>query len=395
MSAPSRQSERVLLVRIGSGRRALPMARLEGVAGSAALIALPGADCGLCGAVPFRGQVVPVLDPAALLGETPQLSGPLVFLRRSGAVLAIRVAAVLGVDRAGAGEMLDPDALPLPALPARERLAEGAIHRREPKPQRTAVGLLLRLGGRQFSLEMQQVIEVAGGLDPVPVPWADPLLPALLMRNSEPVAVVRMDVLLGLPEAGAGPFVVCRTGADRLAFRVDEMPVVAERGAAPALDLQAALRLLPPGGASPPPRPQPMAGARSFMAVQVEAQPCLLPLQSIRSVAAHVRPIALPGARPPLLGARAIRGRVLPVVDPRPALALPGASAPEHDLELAPHGAPPFVLAVQVVDTVVRLRPEALRPGPGEAIPAVASVGGRRAWVLDPASLLRAARSPA
>jgi chemotaxis signal transduction protein len=121
-------------------------------------------------------------------------------------------------------------------------------------------------------------------------------------------------------------------------------------------------------------------------------QPCLLPLRSVRSVAAHVRPSALPGAAPHLIGIRAMVGQILPVVDARGTLRLPGNEPPSVDVEVVPPDAPAFVLAVQQLDGIVRLAATAVRATDlhstgGAAVSGVVQLGDRLAWRLTPSAL--------
>ena len=301
--------ERYLEVRIGGVRRALPLDRLHGVAAPARLLRLPSPPPGLCGAVPFRGQVVPVVEAGAAPAGDAGGPSPLVFLRRSGEVIALRVDAVLGLRGGGGTERLDPDTLPTaPPRPPRE--AAAAMHRAEPRPSPRLPGLLLRIGGRPFWLGADQALEVLQVAEPTPVPWADPLLPALLLHGGEPVAVARLDLLLGTGAVPNGPWLVCQAGAERLAFRIDDVPTLAGRGDAPSLDLPGLLRSLSGDVAQArPPAPQPEAASRAYMAFELQGQLCLLPLEQVRSVSAAVRLVTLPGASAALGGARAVRGR--------------------------------------------------------------------------------------
>jgi len=61
-------SEAVLLVRIGLGRYALPLASVERVLQMAYVPPLPEASDGLLGMLNLHGQVLPVVDPHPRLG---------------------------------------------------------------------------------------------------------------------------------------------------------------------------------------------------------------------------------------------------------------------------------------------------------------------------------------
>src|SRR6201999_1750053 len=127
-------------------------------------------------------------------------------------------------------------------------------------------GLRILLAGQAFWLPLDQVVEVLDTAEPVAgpgaVPWAGPRAPSILMRADEPIAVIRPDLLLRLPSASASPtpagtmsstamssttmsstampsttIIVCRVDRRRVAFQVDSVERLAERGAIPGLEL--------------------------------------------------------------------------------------------------------------------------------------------------------------
>jgi chemotaxis signal transduction protein len=68
--APSDQDDTLLLVvTIGARRFALPAAAIVRVLPMAAPIPLPDAPPGVVGALPFRGAILPVVDPRPRLGQ--------------------------------------------------------------------------------------------------------------------------------------------------------------------------------------------------------------------------------------------------------------------------------------------------------------------------------------
>lgn len=63
------QGELLLIVGIGARRFALPVAAIARVLPMAAPIPLPDAPPGVVGALPFRGALLPVVDPRPRLGQ--------------------------------------------------------------------------------------------------------------------------------------------------------------------------------------------------------------------------------------------------------------------------------------------------------------------------------------
>jgi chemotaxis signal transduction protein len=346
------------------------------------LLRLPHASRFFCGAVAHRGEVLPVFDLARLLGTEDPAAAFVAFVRRAGQTIGLRLAGIEGVRPVAGADVatLDLDALDVPA-PRPRPVVSNAAHRREiakaPPPQDR--GLRITLADQAFWLPLEQVAEVLDAAEPVAVPWADPRAPAILMRADEAVAVVRLDLLLRPPAtqtpAGAmpantmpagtmpartmptGTVIVCRAGRRRVAVPVDSVEGLIERGATPRLELETLLEALPGAhrAAAPPPEPPPQSETAAHLAIVLAAQPCLLPLRSVRSVAAHVRPTALPGAPPNLVGVRAMGGQILPVVDARGMLRLPDDEPASVDVEVVPPDGPAFVLAVQQLDGIVRL----------------------------------------
>jgi purine-binding chemotaxis protein CheW len=383
----------------------LPLARVLHVGALGPMLRLPHVSALLCGAVAHQGEVVPVFDLARLLGAEDPDAAHVAFVRHAGQTIGLRLAAIEGVGRIAGTDttVLDLEALDLPA-PQRLPLMSNAPQRRSasPPPSKPKRGLLVTIANEPYWLPLDQVEEVLDAAAPVPVPWADPRVPEILMRAGEAIAVVRPDLLLRAsptPTSHATPVVICRLGQRPIAMRVDSAAGLAERGATPTLDLQRLTGSLPGirQAAAPPPSPTPPSESTAHLAFLLSDQPCLLPLRSVRSVAAHVRPAALPGAPPHLIGVRAMGGQIRPVVDPRHLLSLPTEEPLTVDLEVLPPDGPAFVLAAQQLDGIVRLpkgaiQPTALQSAGGAAVSGVARLGERLAWKLIPAALAPNAR---
>jgi purine-binding chemotaxis protein CheW len=422
MDVSPSETEQLLLVRGGAHRWALPVAHVLYVGPLGPLQQLPHASRFFSGAVAHRGEVLPVFDLARLLGTEDPTAAFVAFVRRRGQTIGLRLAGIEGVSRSAGTDvtMLDLDALDLPA-PRQRPVVSNAGQRRTaaaapPTPDR---GLWILLAGQAFWLPLDQVVEVLDAAEPVAVPWADPRAPSILIRAGEAIDVVRPDLLLRSPSAPpnlmpAGPMpagtipagtrplrtmIICRVDRRLVAIGVDAVERLTEPGAAPRLELETLLDALPgarqaaaPPPVSPPPVPPAPAETAAYLAIVLATQPCLLPLRSVRSVAAHVRPSALPGAAPHLIGIRAMGGQILPVVDARGTLRLPGNEPPSVDVEVVPPDGPAFVLAVQQLDGIVRLAATAVRATDlhstgGAAVSGVVQLGGRLAWRLTPSAL--------
>jgi chemotaxis signal transduction protein len=403
----------------------LPVARVLYVGALGPLLRLPHASRLFSGAVAHRGEVLPVFDLARLLGTEDPTAAFVAFVRRAGQTIGLRLAGIEGVRQFVDPDtaMLDLDALAVP-MPRPRPMVSNAAHRREaekaaPPPER---GLRITLADQAFWLPLELVEEVLDAAEPVAVPWADPRAPAILMRADEAIAVVRLELLLRSPSAPTSPtpmgtmpavtMIVCRVGQRRVAIRVDSVEGLTERGAIPKLGLESLLEALPGThqAAAPLPVPLPPSETTAHLAIVLASQPCLLPLRSVRSVAAHVRPTLLPGAPANLVGVRAMGGQILPVVDTRATLRLPDDEPASVDVEVVPPDGPAFVLAAQQLDGIVRLATNEVHatdlhstgspvggrlpgspvggrlPG-GDAVGGVVRLGGRLAWLLMPSAL--------
>ena len=431
------ETEQLLLVRSGARRWALPVADVLYVGALGPLLRLPHASRFFSGAVAHRGEVLPVFDLARLLGTEDATAAFVAFVRRAGQTIGLRVAGIEGVGRFAGTDatMLDLDALDVPA-PPRRPVVSNATHRRTATtaPPPAARGVRIMVADQAFWLPLDQVVEVLDAAEPVAVPWADPRVPAILMRTDEAIAVVRLDLLLRLPSAPASPMppgtmppgampprtmpprtmVVCRAGRRLVAIGVDSVEGLSERGVTPELGLEMLLEALPGThqAAAPPPAPPAPSETVAHLAIVLAAQPCLLPLRSVRSVAAHFRPSALPGAPPNLVGMRAMGGQILPVVDARGTLHLADDEPACVDVEVVPPDGPAFVLAVQQFDGIVRLAASEIHATDfhstsgdssgshsanghsigghsigGGAVSGVVRHGGRLAWLLIPSAL--------
>lgn len=106
------------------------------------------------------------------------------------------------------------------------------------------------------------------------------------------------------------------------------------------------------------PAARPMAdGELDALAFAIGAQPCLLELAWVREVQRLRDLVPLPLAAPHLLGLAPWRGRMLPVLDLAPLLALPGDLPAPRQLLVLGRGAPVAALAVTAVQGLQPLQP--------------------------------------
>jgi chemotaxis signal transduction protein len=388
--------DRILVVRSGERWLAVPLSRVIQASAVHRLTQLPRAPKVWCGVTAWRGRVVPVLDLANLYGTEEPNAALVVLVILSGQIVGLRVAEVEGVRSAaepGAErEILDLDKIDLPPLAARHAASEAsAVARTETVSAPEARGLAMTIGGQAYWLPAAEVVEVLEAGSIIDVPWADPLIPAILPHGTDMLPLVRVDLLLGLEAAPGGPLVVARTQNRLIVFQIDEVSGITIGGTTRVLPLAGLLEPLPGGQLE-------TAGlflrtARTpedaWLSFVLEQQPCLLPLHMVQSVAAGSRLAALPAGAPrALIGARAIGGRILPVVDQRHALGLSANEPSTVDIVVAPRDAPHFILAAQQIDGIVRLRPDMVRSTGGRTIiDGVVRLGERLAWTLVPAAL--------
>jgi chemotaxis signal transduction protein len=386
--------DRVLLVRSDDRQWALPLARVIQVAATDRLIRLPHAPEIYRGAAVFRGRVVPVLDLARLHGTPDTAIAMVAIVELHGQVMGLGLSDIEGVLLATRStvEILDLDKIELPPATPRP-VRSGANGRREPDTRASPAerGLGMTIEGREFWLPLAHVDEVVQDAAPIDVPWADPRAPAIVIHGGDTLALVRIDRLLGLEASRDGPVVIAYANGGRIAFRVDEIAAIIERGLKPVVALSELLAQLPGGDKNVTRLPAPAVRTAEdpWLAIVLERQPCLLPLRMVRSVAAGSRPTALPAGAPrALTGVRAIGGRILPVVDQRQALGLTANEPQAVDIVVAPRDAPQFILSAQQIDGIVRLRPDMVRgTGSGTMIDGVVRLGQRLAWLLSPSGL--------
>jgi chemotaxis signal transduction protein len=399
--------DRVLLVRSGNRQWALPLTRVIQVAATDRLVRLPHAPEVYRGAAVFRGRVVPVLDLARLHGTPDTAIAMVAIVELHGQIIGLGLSEIEGVRLAARStvEILDLDKIELPPAtpqPIRSGTSgrSGTNGRREPDTRASPAerGLAMTIEGRDAWLSLTHVHEVLQNAVPINVPWADPNAPAIVIHGGETLPLVRIDRLLGLEASASGPVVIVYVNGGRIAFQVDEIAGITERGLKSVVALAELLAPLSGGDetATRLPAPATRTTEDPWLAIVLERQPCLLPLRMVRSVAAGSKPTALPAGAPrALTGVRAIGGRILPVVDQRQALGLTANEPQAVDIVVAPRDAPQFILSAQQIDGIVRPRPDMVRgTGSGTMIDGVVRLGERLAWLLSPSGLAPSGFAP-
>jgi chemotaxis signal transduction protein len=389
-----RGEDRILLIHGGGARWALPLGRLIHVGVIGPLARIPDAPGSMCGIIAYRGDIVPVLDLGHLLGREEPDAKMVALVTRADQLIGLRFTAIDGIRgvEGNETEILDVDRFELPTPMARGAATEANGAHAIPGVSPRRRGLAIIIGGQTAWLPMVQILEIVADVTPIGVPWGDPRVPEVIVRGDDVLPVVRVDLLLHAAGKAEGPFVVAQLGLRRIAFRVDTIVGVAERGEVSHLPLEMLLTQLPgyeQDAIRRPARAAPVPEA-SYLAFSIGAQPCLLPLGEIGAVMAHTRPAALPaGELAGLVGVRAVRGHILPVVDQRAALGLEDHDPPLVDIVVVPREAPRFVLTANKVDGIVRLRADAVSgTGRGTMVAGLVRIGEVLTWLLAPRALM-------
>jgi chemotaxis signal transduction protein len=116
-----------VIVRFGSARYAMPMWSVAEVVPVPPLTRVPGCPAWLTGVVNWRGRVLPVVDPRALLGADLSplpSSARLLVLSVDGIEAALIAEAVSGLLEAGSE---DPEPTPATAAPTAASLITGVV----------------------------------------------------------------------------------------------------------------------------------------------------------------------------------------------------------------------------------------------------------------------------
>lgn len=92
----SAAADRVLVAALGVARIALPLGAVAAVAARPSIVALPLAPAYVRGVAAWRGQFIPTLDLAPLLGQPSPTTDLVLILQQSESLVALLVAQVYG-----------------------------------------------------------------------------------------------------------------------------------------------------------------------------------------------------------------------------------------------------------------------------------------------------------
>lgn len=382
-----------------AGRRyALGIDAVEGIAAPPSLSRVPHAAPGLLGAGNLAGQVVPIVDLAALL------PGPAVARRYDGNGEVLRLRAAGGrvgvwVDRierlVGAGaeigdavDLIDPEPLvrlgmtaPVVGDEARNPLGDvGELV--EPKRVRDHESFfLVEAEGEQVHLPYEAVLEFVDAPPSVAPPDAPAGFLGVGIVRGEALPMLSLASLLGLPrtEPPAVFAVVLLPSGHRVLLGCRS--VVGSRSGEegrhydPRGALPRALRRIVTGFAKTETAPGDAADAAdtaAFLSFVVGKQLYALPVGAVERVVPPQRPIALPrlsGTASAVAEAIELRGQIVPVA--RLARAEAGRTPTELDqVYVIVRGEAGFVaLGAQRAERLVTLRPEQIaQPPNGDAL---------------------------
>ncbi len=198
----ARALPRALALESGAGRIVLPFAALEHLLPMPPLRPAPGTEGVALGYALAGGEPVLVLDPAALAGELPVDSVPLLVLfRHAGRRLGLPCTRVQPAAPGEASAAAQLDAL-LPRLGAAPIAAASAP--RAPEPSRTI--LLCEAGGQSFAFPVEEVTAVIPPVAPTPAPpGLGPRFRGVATHRGDVLPVLDAGLVLGHAPVLAAP----------------------------------------------------------------------------------------------------------------------------------------------------------------------------------------------
>lgn len=249
-AGPQAASRQVLAFRVGERRLALPASQVAEVLRPPAITRVPHAPVSLLGVANLRGEVMPVIALARLLGDeegqTAARSRVVVLDRAPPIGLAVDEVSDLAqsgeasgaqgltVLEDGVARLIDLDALLKQAFAIEARPQRKADSRPEvaapadATPQISVLGF--SLAGQAYALPLEQVREVL----PVPgeiavLPLSDAAMLGVVALRGALLPIVSTRVLLGLPPQaleGDERIVVIAIGASRIGLLVDRLNAI-------------------------------------------------------------------------------------------------------------------------------------------------------------------------
>ncbi|MFZ5723472.1 MAG: chemotaxis protein CheW [Pseudomonadota bacterium] len=252
LTAPDGGTTAFLLTRIGDRRFALPADRVLEIVAAGTVTPLPFAPAWVCGLANIGGRILPLFDPALLLGVDATAGAELVLVDTQHSPCALRMTEILAriavpsadirhID-SGSGQviaefehegqpvlLLDPDALGkllaadlAPAedsglLGALETQADGAATA-DGKPH-----LAFLAGGARYAMELTGIGEVIVPPPLTPVPGAPSLVAGIGMLRDDPLLFVSLTRLLGVENIAPAAALVLDDGDLRIGLLIDRI----------------------------------------------------------------------------------------------------------------------------------------------------------------------------
>jgi chemotaxis signal transduction protein len=406
-----------MLVSLDGSVFALAMTQVRRVVGQQPLTRLPNLPSYVLGVAAIGGTVVPVLNLRWLIGAPEGGIGDdneLILVGAGDGQYAIYVDRILriGVEATSAAIMSDAitwngrsarfldieTMLAAHANAIQRPLALAAAHMAiAPKPMSApqstlpVVSLAVETAGMHIFLPLDYIVELSETLTIAAVPDPRPLFIGAAFFRGALIPVIPLDALLGR-SVGAeqwGGFVIvdvegrrCVLAVKRVIGRVPQSPA--------AIDLHDALiALLPaPKQAAVASRRAEPKTARSdgvdYLLARIGNRKCGFALDSVAHLHEGCEVSRAPvGTGEGVVGATAIGGRVLPVLDVATQLGLPKPSATVAMIEFkSPGGA--FIVPVDHIIGITSIAPDALLTSPkGSAASAVVRRGEELLWIVD------------
>lgn len=417
----------VLLFALAGRIYAIAMDRVRRVVEPQPLTRLPQLAAHVLGVAAIGGTVVPVLDLRQLLGvpEGGRGDDKELLLIAAGhdqyglyvdriLQIGVRAASTTMSWNGAAVDFLDLDACiaahagdtgALLALAATQMTTAALVPASTQHDGLPVVSLAVETAGMRIFLPLDHIVELCETLPIVAVPDPRPVLIGAAFFRGALVPVIPLDALLGR-SVGAehwGGFVVldvegrrCALAVKRVIGRVPQSPA--------AIDLQDAICALLPA-----PKVSDLSGdvavRRGAAAMAEQASDYLLAVLGGRTCAFALTSVAHlfeacnisrtpAGVHERLIGAVAIGGRVLPVLDFVARLGLEPAAATAMIEFKSAGGA--FVVAVDRILGIASIASEALMPAPvGSAITAVVRRDDALLWIIDPSAIAELRESDA
>jgi purine-binding chemotaxis protein CheW len=400
----------VLTFRVGERRLALEAGEVAEVVRRPLITRVPQAPPALSGVANVRGEVIPVVSVAGLLGEAaaaPAVDRLIVLDRAERLGLAVDEVMGLAHGHAARGglvlqdggetRVLSIDELLQKAFtaaaPRAARRRETAETRAEARPEAAEIALLaFLLAGQPYALPLEQVREVLAAPEGVRrLPRADAAMLGVIRHRGALLPVVSTRALLGLPVeplAAKARIVVAAIGGSRVGLAVDEMsavlhaplsaigpvPRVLNRGAGEAqIDAmlrtgdgglvavlaperlfreESAAQILEDGRMTPdesPAEARREAGER-FLVFRLGEETYGLPIASVQEVVNLPASLTrVPNAPRFVSGVMSLRGAAVPVIDQRRRFGVEAAAA-----------ARPRVMVVQIGDLLAGFAVDAI-----------------------------------